>query len=107
MARSSSRREYFLEAAGGALFADYFPAAEANEKEGASPEEELTAHLSLLRELALDYPARQWKMTIDGEDISDRYILWGAMNVRSSGPAPASGPERDYQRSPAGLCRSA
>ena len=87
VARSSSRREYFLEAAGGALFADYFPAAEANKKEGASPEEELTAHLSLLRELALDYPARRWRMSIDGEDISDRYILWGAMNVRSAGPA--------------------
>jgi diacylglycerol kinase family enzyme len=87
VARSSSRREYFLEAAGGALFADYFPAAEANKKKGASPEEELTAHLSLLRELALDYPARRWRMSIDGENISDRYILWGAMNIRSAGPA--------------------
>jgi len=26
-------------------------------------------------------------MTIDGKDISDRYILWGAMNIRSAGPA--------------------
>jgi len=32
-----------LEAAGGGLFADYFPAAEANETKDASPEEELTA----------------------------------------------------------------
>ncbi len=32
VARRSSRSEYFLEAAGGGLFADYFPAAEANEK---------------------------------------------------------------------------
>lgn len=86
VARSSSRREYFLEAMGGALFADYFPAAEANKKEGASPEEELAAHLSLLRKLALDYPARRWSMSIDGADISGRYILWGAMNVRSAGP---------------------
>jgi diacylglycerol kinase family enzyme len=76
-----------LEAAGGGLFADYFPAAEANEKKDASPEEELTAHLSLLRELSLDYPARQWKISIDGEDISGHYILWGAMNIRSAGPA--------------------
>jgi diacylglycerol kinase family enzyme len=87
IARGSSRTEYFLEAAGGGLFADYFPAAKANEKKGASPEEELTAHLSLLRELSLDYPARQWKMSIDGEDISGPYILWGAMNTRSAGPA--------------------
>jgi diacylglycerol kinase (ATP) len=87
VARRSSRTEYFLEAAGGGLFADYFPVAKANEKNGASPEEELTAHLSLLRELSLDYPARQWKISIDCEDISGHYILWGAMNIRSAGPA--------------------
>ena len=85
--RSGSRSDYFLEAVGGGLFADYFPTAKANEKEGASPEEQLKAHLSLLRELALDYRARPWKMSIDGKDISGRYILWGAMNVRSAGPA--------------------
>ena len=87
MARSGSQTEYFLEAAGGGLFADYFPAAKANETKGASPEEELKAHLTLLRELAFDYPARPWKMSIDGKDISGRYILWGAMNIPSAGPA--------------------
>jgi diacylglycerol kinase family enzyme len=85
--RSGSQSDFFLEAAGGGLFADYFPAAKANEKEGTSPEEELKAQLSLLRELAVDYRARPWKMSIDGKDISDRYILWGAMNIRSAGPA--------------------
>ena len=87
VARRSSRSEYFLEAAGGGLFADYFPAAVANEQKGASPEEELTAHLSLLRELSLDYPARKWRISIDGENTSGRYILWGVMNIRSAGPA--------------------
>jgi diacylglycerol kinase family enzyme len=86
VARNGSQRDYFLEAAGGGLFADYFPAAEANKKEGASPEEELRSHLSLLRKLALNYHARRWKMTIDGKDISGRYILWGVMNIRSAGP---------------------
>ena len=85
--RRGSQTDYFLEAAGGGLFADYFPAAKANAKEGASPEEELRAHLSLLRELALGYPARPWKMSVDGKDISGRYILWGAMNICSAGPA--------------------
>jgi diacylglycerol kinase family enzyme len=56
--RSGSQADYFLEAVGGGLFADYFPTAKANEKKGASPEEQLKAHLSLLRELALDYRAR-------------------------------------------------
>lgn len=87
MARNGSQIDCFLEAAGGGLFADYFPAAEANQKKGVSPEEELTAHLSLLRELAFDYHARHWKISIDGKDASGRYILWGAMNTRSAGPA--------------------
>ena len=87
VARSSRRTEYFLEAAGGGLFADYFPAAKAREKKKVSPEEELNANLSVLRELALDYRARRWKMRVDGEDVSGRYILWGAMNIRSAGPA--------------------
>ena len=87
VARNGSATDYFLEAAGGGLFADYFPAAMANEQKGASPEEELTAHLSLLRQLSLDFPARHWKISIDGKDISGRYILWGAMNIRSAGPA--------------------
>src|SRR5262245_21826075 len=26
-------------------------------------------------------------MSVDGKDISDRYILWGSMNIRSAGPA--------------------
>lgn len=87
VARNGSQRDYFLEAAGGGLFADYFPAAMANETKGASPEEELAAHLSLLRQLSLDYPVRHWRMSIDGKNISGRYILWGAMNIRSAGPA--------------------
>lgn len=85
--REGSQKDCFLEAVGGGLFADYFPAAEANEKKGRSPEEELTALLSLLRQLSLDYPASDWKMSIDGKDVSGRYILWGAMNIRSAGPA--------------------
>ena len=87
VARSGSQTDCFLEAVGGGLFADYFPAAKGNEKEGASPEEELKAHLSVLRELALGYRARPWKMSADGKDISGRYILWGSMNTRSAGPA--------------------
>jgi diacylglycerol kinase family enzyme len=86
VARNRSQTDYFLEAASGGLFADYFPAAMANETKGASPEEELAAHLSLLRQLSLDYPARHWRMSIDGKNISGRYILWGAMNIRSAGP---------------------
>jgi diacylglycerol kinase (ATP) len=84
--RNRRERGWFFEAAGGGLFADYFPAAEANEKKDASPQEELNAHLLLLRQLSVDYQTRHWTMSIDGKDISDRYVLWGAMNIRSAGP---------------------
>jgi diacylglycerol kinase family enzyme len=87
VARIRSQMEYFLEAAGGGLFADYFPIAQANEEKGASSEEQLNAHLLLLRKLALHYPARRWKMSVEGEDISERCILWGAMNIHSAGPS--------------------
>lgn len=33
-----------------------------------------------------DYSARKWTIDIDDEDISDDYILWEAMNIRSVGP---------------------
>jgi diacylglycerol kinase family enzyme len=33
------------------------------------------------------YPPRKWKFSIEGEDISDAYIRWEAMNIRSVGPA--------------------
>ena len=85
--RNGSQSDFFLEAVGGGLFADYFPAAEANKEKEVSAKEELTAHLSLLRELSFDYPANDWKIKIDGKDVSGRYILWGAMNICSAGPA--------------------
>jgi diacylglycerol kinase family enzyme len=86
VARNGSQKGWFFEAAGGGLFADYFPAAKANEKKNATPQEELNGHLSLLRQLSLDYQTRHWSMSIDGKDISGRYILWGAMNICSAGP---------------------
>jgi diacylglycerol kinase family enzyme len=46
----------------------------------------MTRHVSLLRRMLRKYPARKWKIEIDGEDILDRYILWEAMNIRSIGP---------------------
>jgi diacylglycerol kinase (ATP) len=74
---------------GGGLFADYVRTAkdEGNKTKKASKEQEMAQHVSLLQRMLLDHPARRWKIEIDGEDISDRYILWEAMNIRSVGPA--------------------
>ena len=88
LARRSWRKRYFFEAVGGGLFADYIRAAKGKDKKSkrVSKEQEMARHVSLLSRMLHDYPARRWKIEIDGEDISDRYILWEAMNIRSVGP---------------------
>jgi diacylglycerol kinase (ATP) len=85
-------KRYFFEGAGGGLLADYVRAAKKEQKrnrkvEKLSKEQEMARHGALLRRMLHDYPARQWKIEIDGEDISGRYILWEAMNIHSVGPA--------------------
>jgi diacylglycerol kinase family enzyme len=82
-------KRYFFESAGGGLLADYLRNAEGKAKKTKklSEEQEMALHVSLLRGTLHEYPAQKWKIEIDGEDISDRYILWEAMNIRSVGPA--------------------
>lgn len=85
-------RRHFFEAAGGGLLADYLHNAGKESKkkrEGAnlSKEQEMARHGARLRRLLDDYRARQWRIKIDGKDISGRYVLWEAMNIHSVGPA--------------------
>ena len=82
-------KRHFFESVGGGLLADYVSATErkAKKTKGLSSEQEMTLHVSLLRRMLHEYPARKWKIDIDDEDVSDRYILWEAMNIRSIGPA--------------------
>ena len=88
--RLPQTERYIFEGIGGGLLADHVAAADKAEKKKPrqiSKEQELTRHVSLLRRMLYDYPARKWKMDIDGKSIADRYILWEAMNIRSVGPA--------------------
>ena len=83
---------YFFEAAGGGLLADYIYAAKKERKrkgkaENLSKEQELAHHGAQLRRMLHEYPVRQWKIKLDGKDISGRFILWEAMNIHSVGPA--------------------
>jgi diacylglycerol kinase (ATP) len=91
---------YFFEGVGGGLLADYVRAAKKEEKQNGkaeqlSKEQEMARHGALLRRMLHDYPARQWKIKIDGKDISGRYILWEAMNIRSVGPALHLAPQAE------------
>jgi len=88
LARGPWGRRYFFESAGGGLLADYLRDAEGKPKKTKklSKEQEMSRHVSLLRRMLHDHSARKWKMQINYEDISDDYILWEAMNIRSIGP---------------------
>jgi diacylglycerol kinase (ATP) len=91
LARGPWGERYFFEAAGAGLLADYLQAAQKKEKrqrktKKVSKEHELTRHVSMVRRRLHDYRAGMWKIDIDGKDVSHRYILWEAMNIRSVGP---------------------
>jgi diacylglycerol kinase (ATP) len=89
IARGPWRKKYFFESVGGGLLADFVYKAQrhGSETQNLSKEEKLIRHVALLRQMLGRYPAREWKIDIDGMDISGRYILWEAMNIRSVGPA--------------------
>src|ERR687892_456432 len=92
IARGPWGKRYLFEGAGAGLLADYVQSAKKEKKKNKksreiSKEQEMTRHVSLLRRMLHNYPPRKWKIQIDGKDISSRYILWEAMNIRSVGPA--------------------
>jgi diacylglycerol kinase (ATP) len=89
LARGPWGERFFFEGAGGGLLADYLRAAKgaSGKAKECSKKQEMTWHVALMRQILDDYPARKWKIEVDGEDISDRYILWEALNIRSVGPA--------------------
>ena len=89
LARGPWGKRFFFEGAGGGLIADYVRAAKGTigKTKQLSKKQELARHVSLMRGMLRDYPARKWKIEVDGEDISNRYILWEALNIRSVGPA--------------------
>jgi diacylglycerol kinase family enzyme len=88
LARGPWGERHFFESVGGGLLADHVNKAKGKTKKtnNLSKEQKMTRHVSLLRQLLHHYPARKWKIEIDCEDISDRYIFWEAMNIRSVGP---------------------
>jgi diacylglycerol kinase family enzyme len=88
LARGPWGKRFVFEGAGGGLLADYVRAAKGTRgKTKQIPKKQaMTRHVSLIRKMLHDYPARKWKIEADGEDISGRYILWEALNIRSVGP---------------------
>jgi len=88
VARGPWGKRYFFEGAGAGLFADYLQAPRDVKptKESISKAEAMKRHIIELRRKLQDYRARFWQIELDGKDLSDRYLLWQAMNIRSIGP---------------------
>jgi diacylglycerol kinase (ATP) len=89
VARGPWGKRFLFEGVGGGLLADYLQAATEKASKGKrlSKKQEMTRHVSLLRQMLHSYPARKWKIDIDGKQVSGRYILWEALNIHSVGPA--------------------
>jgi diacylglycerol kinase (ATP) len=87
-ARGPWGKRYFFEGAGAGLFADYLQAPRdvVPTKERISKAEAMKRHIVELRRKLQDYEPQPWEIEVDGEDLSGRYFLWQAMNIRSIGP---------------------
>ena len=88
LARGPWGKRYFFEGAGAGLFADYLraPKEDGKKEKPKSKAEAMRSHVKELRRRLQTYRARQWEIEVDGSDLSGRYLLWHAMNIRSVGP---------------------
>jgi diacylglycerol kinase (ATP) len=88
LARGPWGKRYFFEAAGAGLFADYMraPKRDGKKDEPKSKAQAMRRHVKELRRRLQTYRARQWEIEVDGSNLSGRYLLWHAMNIRSVGP---------------------
>jgi diacylglycerol kinase family enzyme len=60
------------------------------------PEDELRRDLKVMREILADYPAHECQVTLDGRDLSGRYLAIQAMNIPSIGPNVRLAPDADW-----------
>jgi diacylglycerol kinase family enzyme len=89
---------YFVEGAGAGLFARLLGSKDLDRQpaHNLNAEERVTHALDVLRQHALDCPPMALQATLDGKDVSGRYVLFEALNILYVGPnlflAPDSQP---------------
>lgn len=79
-------RRYLFEGAGAGLLAEYLRLPKEKERNQLSKEEEMKRHVARLRRLLSKYRARKWKLRLDDDELTGRYLLFEAMNICSIGP---------------------
>jgi diacylglycerol kinase (ATP) len=99
VARGPWGERRFVEAAGVGLFARAVALLNDSEvqpvAELVKDEPNFETALRLLRHLVNDYSPRQWRVTLDGRDLSGRYLLLEAMIIRLIGPHLHLAPDAD------------
>jgi diacylglycerol kinase (ATP) len=90
---------HFIEGLGAGLFASTMSrldaGADSEIARASDAEEKLNSVLRLLQERLRDFPAKDLKLTLDGEDLSGEYVLAEALNVKYVGPNLMLAPEAD------------
>jgi Sphingosine kinase and enzymes related to eukaryotic diacylglycerol kinase len=82
---------YFFEGAGGGLLPDYWRelaglVTVANKIIPGSKNRQMVRHVAMLRRLVGAYKPDEWRLKINGKEMTGRYMLVEAMNIRSVGP---------------------
>jgi diacylglycerol kinase (ATP) len=72
--------QYFLEAFGCGIFADML--ASYDPEEGKS----VTRSIGTILDIVPGFQPYDWKLTLDGQDVSGRYVLCEALNTKMTGP---------------------
>lgn len=81
--------KFFLEAMGFGLFADIL--------EDYDPEKgkSVTRAAETVRDILLDYDAREWDVSIDEHDISGKFVALEVLNTKATGPRLHLAPDAD------------
>ena len=99
IARGPWGERRFVEAAGVGVFARAVAVLQDEDgqalAEMVKDEPNFESALRLLRHLIDDYPSREWELTLDGRDLSGRYVLAEAMIIRLIGPHLHLAPDAD------------
>jgi diacylglycerol kinase family enzyme len=101
-AQAASKEWLVVEGVGGGLVPAGIARAQAELKKRPtmSPSHEIEAALRIFRDTLLDLAPRPWTLAIDGQRITDEFLLVEVLNIRSIGPnlvfAPDATPSDGY-----------
>ena len=87
-ARASWGRTLFVESIGGGIFGEVLARADGIESAGIDVEgdEKIELGVEMLREVIEGIPAREWRVEVDGDDLSGALLAVEAMNIGQMGP---------------------